>query len=412
MTLSKGINNTNLKYGNRGLVLKMIATNEARTRIDIAKKTGLSKMSVTNIINEFIKHHIVKETEIERNDGAGRNPVVLTVAEKCKKVIGLYIFRDVVCAMKTDITNKVLEKVEYELNAENAANIYDIIYKAIDEVTKDCSPKDILGIGVGSLGPVDVNNVVIVNPTNFYGLENIEIGRKLEEKYGVPVFLDNIYDCAAMVEKYYGVGKHYSDFIFMGLKNGVGSGIVMNDSIFHSSSGATPELGHISIDYNGKPCSCGNRGCLELYADSEKLRIKLMFATGKDLSFKEFCEIADKYCSAHEGDQANEKPVPEEFSKEQLDDIDMLFTDMAKAIASAVTSVVNLLHSEAFIIGSDGYYLPSKYIRFIEDTINESKIRDKSGNVTVLKSGFGDEAHVVGCATPVLDAAFKGLIEV
>lgn len=408
MIISKGINNTNLKTGNRGLVLKMIATGEARTRIDIAKKTGLSKMSVTNIINEFLKFHIVKETEIERTDGAGRNPVVLTVADKCKKVVGLFVFRGVVVAILTDITNKVLNRVEYELNQENSDQIFDIIFKAIDEVTEKYASKDIIGIGVGSVGPIDVNTATILKPVDFYGLENLEIGKRLKERYGLPVYMDNMYCCAAMVEKYYGVGKHYNDFIFLGIRNGVGSGVVVNNEIFHSAVGGTPEIGHMSIDYNGKKCACGNRGCLELYADSEKLRVKLMFATGKDISFKEFCEVADKYCR-NDGTEPAEPNT--EFTKEQLDDIDMLFTDMANAIASAVTSVVNLLCSEALIIGDEGYYLPSKYMRLIEDNINSSKAA-KINKFTVLKSGFANEAHIVGTATPILDAAFKGLVSI
>ena len=120
MAISKGINNANLKSGNRGLVLKMIATGQASTRIELAKKTGLSKMSLTNIINEFMKAHIVKETEIEKVKGAGRNPVILTITDRCKKVIGLSIHRSAINCMLCDISNNVLKEATTELNKDNA----------------------------------------------------------------------------------------------------------------------------------------------------------------------------------------------------------------------------------------------------------------------------------------------------
>ena len=411
MTISKGINNANLKSGNRGLVLKMIATGEARTRIELAKKCGLSKMSLTNIINEFIKAHIVKETEIEKVKGAGRNPVVLTITDRCKKVIGVAIDRTAVTCMLTDISNNVLVKTSYSINEENAKNLMEIVYAAIEEVSKDYDTKDILGIGVSTIGPVNVQTGVILNPPNFYGVTNVEIVKLLTAKYGLPVYIDNIYSAAALIEKYFGVGKHYRDFVFLGIGNGVGSGIVVNDEVLHSAAGNTPELGHMSIDYNGKSCSCGNRGCLELYTAVDKVRIKLMFATGKDLSFEEFSKVAGASQKLLEEPENEEcKEIVKDFSKEQIDDINMIFEDANSAIAAAGTSVVNLLHTNAIVIGHKGVNIPSKYLRSIEDSINEKRAFKNENDTMVIKSAFGEETHILGAATLVIDAAFKGEI--
>lgn len=414
MAINRGINNSNLKAENRGLVLKMIATGEARTRIELAKKSGLSKMSLTNIINEFMKAHVVKETEIEKVKGAGRNPVVLTITDRAKKVIGLSISRGSIVAVLTDLTNTIINRKMIELNEENAGSIVDLVFECIESVSKDYETRDILGIGVSCVGPVNIETGIILNPPDFYGIENIEIVKLLKEKYGLPVFIDNKYCCAALIDKYFGVGKHYSDFVFLGIERGVGSGIVVNNELIHSSTGNTPELGHISIDYNGKKCSCGNRGCLELYAAADKIRIKLMFATGKDLPVRDFARICEKYCTNNvkgiEGSEAAEH-CPD-FTDEQLADIDMIFADSANAIIAAMTSAVNIFHSQAIIIGDEGFYLPSKYLRVIEDGINERRLYKNHQNVIVLKSAFEDEAQILGAATLVIDAAFKGKVSV
>lgn len=75
----------------------------------------------------------------------------------------------------------------------------------------------------------------------------------------MPVFFDGESNCAAIMEKYYGAGTDCEDFIYVDLANGVGSGLVVNGELYANTSGMICELGHTSIDWQGEPCSCGNR---------------------------------------------------------------------------------------------------------------------------------------------------------
>jgi len=387
MADKKGINNNNLKQGNRGLVLRLIATGACNTRIDLAKQTGLTKMSVSNIIGEFIEQKIICEEKTEKIEGQGRNPILLSVSKKAPKVIGLDIHRAECVAVLSDLKLNVIKMVRCPLNEGNSKDLYEIIFRLIDTVKGGMEQTELLGIGVGGLGPVDIEKGMILNPPDFYGLSDLAVTSVLQEHYGLPVYMDSQYNCAAMAEQYYGIGKKLQDFVFVGIMRGIGSGIVSDGSIFRNANGFTSELGHVSVDWNGNPCACGNHGCLETYAGSEVIRERLKAVTGLDKSFQEFCEMA---------------------KERACEEIEAVFDDMIQKLACALTGTVNLLNPEAVIIGHEGYFIPERYLRRLEELVNRQKLSGDYRHVKILQSSFRDEAHILGCACTVLNRIFDG----
>ena len=89
-----GVNNKLLKQKNRGLLLKLIATGECSSRIELAQKTGLAKMTVSNIVSEFIESGILEEREKLQTDTKGRNPVQLSIAQGAPKLLGVHVYRE------------------------------------------------------------------------------------------------------------------------------------------------------------------------------------------------------------------------------------------------------------------------------------------------------------------------------
>ena len=398
MANKRGLNNTNLKQENRGLILKKIATGECNTRIDLAKKTGLSKMSISNIINEFMEQRIVCEQEPEKTEGQGRNPIMLCIAENAPKVIGLNIHRTECVAVLSDLQLKIHGIVRHPLTDENSKDFYQLIYQVIDEVMKGESWNHVLGIGVGSSGPLDVAHGLILNPPDFHGLHDLEITYTLQEHYHTSVYMDSQYNCAALAEKYYGAGSQYHDFLFAGITRGIGSGIIADDKIYHSANGFTSELGHVSVDFAGNECSCGNRGCLETYAGSEVIRQRLVQITGENKSFQEFCVIAQENRIKKKKDPLDQQ-------------IDMVFREMMEKLACAITSMVNMLNLEAVMIGHEGYHIPDYYVKLLEEQINRHKLSGAYRHVVVCKPYFKTEAHILGCACIVLSKVFEGKCE-
>ncbi|MCU6735103.1 ROK family protein [Diplocloster agilis] len=382
MPSKTGINNQNLKYQNRGLILQLIATGNEISRIELSKQSGLTKMSVTNIISEFIDRHLVRETGSDRAVTPGRTPIYLDISPDAPKVIGVLINRDSCSAVLCDLKLNMLALKTAEISHCDSSRLLDILFGLVDKV-KEKTSDPIAGIGIASLGPVDTVNGIILNPTNFYGISNIPIVRIFEKCYGVPTYLDNNYDCAALAERFYGIGRSYEDFIFLGVTNGIGSGIISGGQLYHNAAGYGSELGHTSIDYNGNLCACGNRGCLETYASASIIQRQLREATKQYLTFREFCT-----------DPSHPAIAP-------------ILSDMTDKISSALINAVNLLNPQAIILGHEAVYLPDENVAQMEKTINEIKLA-KDHPIPVLRSHFGDNAQLLGSTCCVLNGVFRG----
>lgn len=247
------------KVQNRNTVLKQIVRSGATSRVALSRYTGLTKMTITNIVNELLTDNLICEKDVFANSDVGRNPTLLAPKQD-NHIIGLYISRDFVECFAGDISGKIHNNIKKQLSTGTVNMLVGKITDAIDEIIK-LYPSS-LGIGISCIGPVNSKDGIILNPSNFFGIKNLEIKKILEEKYNLPVFVDDDMKTSALAEKYWGdFSEKVSDYAYVGAARGIGAGIVtdgkLNDCIC--------EIAHISIDVNGKKCFCGNRGCLERY---------------------------------------------------------------------------------------------------------------------------------------------------
>ena len=384
METRKGMNNDTLRSRNRGLILKLLATEEPLSRVELSRRTGLSKMSVSNIIAEFDERGYIEVHEVVSASGAGRNPVALRLSDAAPKLIGLFVFRDECAAILCDMRLNTLREARAALNDENASHIADILFRLVDSVRP--SDETPLGIGVGSIGPVDLRHGMILDAPRFHGIHDFPIVKLLKERYRLPVRLDGQYDCAALAEKYFGAAREYRDFIFVGITSGIGSGVVSRGELLRSAAGFSSELGHMSVDWRGKVCACGNRGCLEAYAGLQVILPRLRQDCGRPFaSFADFCREAE-----FDGASAAWPAL----------------NAMTRALAVGLTSAVNILDPQAIIIGHNGVYLPDRCLETLESEITRHRLAKRP--VKIVRSAFGAEAPVRGCACCLLDRVFRG----
>ena len=114
-----------------------------------------------------------------------------------------------------------------------------------------------------------------MNPPYFYGIENFPITSIIHKITGLPTFLVNDANAGALAEKLYGIGKDIPNFTYLHIMNGIGSGLVLKDSLYEGDTGQSGEIGHTSINFAGPQCACGNKGCLDLYANVDNMRQKV-----------------------------------------------------------------------------------------------------------------------------------------
>lgn len=252
-------NHIHTKINNKNYILKEIIINREITRIALSKLTGLTKMTVTNIVGELIENSLICETNQQETQNVGRNPITLC-ANPDLRIIGIYLNRDYVEVFTGDLYGNLYDDIRTYLRDETADTINRKITESINTIMQKTS--GIIGIGVSAIGPLDSTNGVIIDPPNFFGIKNYRIRDFLTDKYNLPVYIENDMNTSAIAEKYWGYAGEKDDYIYLGATNGIGAGIVSNGNL----SRTIGEIGHVSIDINGAKCRCGNNGCLEMYA--------------------------------------------------------------------------------------------------------------------------------------------------
>lgn len=379
---STGLNSTALKALNRGLVLKLLLTEGKSSRIELSKATGLTKMTLSNIIGEFMEQGYVGEAALSAistsaySGNAGRSPVSIDILPTAPKLSGVYIARDSITAVQCDLKLNIINRVSLPLISENSASLKKKLFSVMDRVIT----AEVLGIGVSAIGQLDADGGVIIRPTDFFGIANFKATEILTARYGLPVFMNNDMKCAALCERLFGSGRGFDDFLYVGISNGVGCGIISDGKLYKQTGG---ELGHVSIDSSGIPCNCGNRGCLEKYISVPVITESLRSASGKALSFSEFCAL----------DSVETRKV---------------FEYLTEKLAFVLIGQVNMLCPTAVIIGHEGAWLPKRYLKLLEDEINLKKLSKLQDRVSVLSAGYGEAAPLLGSACCVLDRVFKG----
>jgi len=141
----------------------------------------------------------------------------------------------------------------------------------------------VVAAGLGIPATIDRERGVAINAVNLE-ITDVPVRDIMRERVGIPVFVDNDANCAALAEYLYGAGKGARDLVMLTLGTGIGGGLVLGGEIYRGSSGAGAELGHMVIDENGPRCqgSCPNRGCLETFASGTALAREGTAAAGRE----------------------------------------------------------------------------------------------------------------------------------
>ena len=385
--------NPSLKNHNRLLILKLVCTGEARTRSALVKKTLLSKMAVTNIVNEFIDEKILCEVCEGEIQGRGRKPMIIEVSPDAPLVAGVFLGRDDCSVVLCSMDARILKVACFALGPDMALSsdlLLEKLYAAYTDAALGAGHR-VLGIGIASLGPIDKAKGVILNPPDFYGLSNIDIKTFLEGKTGLPVFLDNDMNASALAEKMFGHGKSLNDFIYMGVLRGMGVGIILDGRLVASSTGIFGGIGHASIKFDGPLCPCGNRGCLELYTSLPiivKKAAEQMRQAGCHTIPVDWSELVSL---ARENDY---------YALKALDE----FCDY---LALGIVNLVNIVDCGEVFLGNDVALAEGLIEKKLEEHVNRYIFSSPRRPVRIRMSAFGQRAPLVGSVCLVLNSIFQ-----
>lgn len=392
MKQRQGFNNTHLRNRNRGLVLQAVACGDALSRIEIARRIGLTKMTVSNIVAEWIAEGVLAEKEVAETAAVGRNPVILEVRAGAPRAVGLYLSRGAASVIVSTLTLEVTYRESLPLAEETAQTLLEKLFRLIDGALAHLAAASpgarCMGIGVSAIGPLDAASGTILSPTDFFGIRQLPLAAELGGRYGLPVVVNNDMNASALAEKLYGTGRAFDNFLYLGVTNGIGSGILSGGRLYQDNSGFVGEIGHMSIDFDGPLCSCGRRGCLETYANMPVILDRLQNALGRAVACADLEEAWDSPAGR------------------------AVLEDAADKLAIALINTVNLLDPQCILIGHEGARFPAACIARIEERVNGGILAAGYKTISVAPSHFGPDAPLAGSACCIWQEVFAGHLPV
>lgn len=257
-----------VKKINRSIILETIRRHAPVSRAKVSELTGLNKATVSNLVQELATHHLLQEIGPGESSG-GRKPQLLLFNGQAGYAVGVELRVNQMTGVLTDLEGNISAEADDSLAEHDVESVTQRMIAMIKELMQQAppSPYGIIGIGVGVPGMVDGNGTVLFAPN--LGWDMVPLQQRLEEELGLPVTIDNEANAGAQGELRFGAGQDARHLLYISAGSGIGSGIIINGELYKGARGYAGESGHMSIEADGKACSCGNRGCWELYA-SEK----------------------------------------------------------------------------------------------------------------------------------------------
>ncbi len=263
---------------NRSLVLQTLFHGGAMSRADLARETGLTRVTISDLVSELISGGFVAEKGVREASGPGKPAMLVDLDRDGHRIVGIDLsgsdtFTGAVLTLDGDIV--VRREVTQPPRADGVIDV--VVELARDLVAQAHAP--VLGIGVGTPGVVDDHGVVLTAPN--LGWVGFDLEGVLTEALGLPVLVANDANAAVLAEYTFGAAR--DDVLLVKVGRGVGSGLLAGGQPMRGSRYAAGEIGHVTVGTDGGPtCVCGKVGCLEAWLSVPALTARLAAAQGPD----------------------------------------------------------------------------------------------------------------------------------
>ncbi|MFK8242121.1 MULTISPECIES: ROK family glucokinase [unclassified Facklamia] len=254
------------------------------------------------------------------------------------------------------------------------------------------TPEDFYGIGMGSPGKVDAKEKTVIGAYNLNWSELQLVGQQFETAFGIPFYIDNDANVAALGEQWKGAGNGEPDVVMFTLGTGVGGGVVINHQLVRGAGGTAGEVGHIFVDEKHRfDCTCGNAGCLETVASATGI-VKL--ARQYSNEFAGSSEIKERIDS---GEAVTARDIFD-AAKDEDTFSEHVVEEFARYLGIATSHIANILNPQIIVLGGGvsaaGKYLLEKVEKYHKE-FSFPQVRD----VTKLElAQIGNDAGVIGAA--------------
>ncbi|MFJ8897525.1 ROK family protein [Streptomyces sp. NPDC102359] len=318
------------------------------TRLDVARRAGLSPAAVTKAVRPLIEAgYLVEDADAEARPAPGRPANRVRVDGGRALFTGLKVTGDEIIGVLTDLCCRILVARRVPLTGRAPRDVLAVAVDLVNELRTEADGfgVPVLGLGIALAGDVDrAEGTVRYSP--FLDWHGVPLAGPAGAASGLPVTVDNDVRALTVAEQWFGDGVGLSDFAVVTVGAGIGCGLVVHGRVVSGAHGVAGEIGHVPVDPDGPPCHCGNRGCLEAVAADAAILARVREVTGSDV-----VGTAEAVALAHRGDEGARA----------------VYARAGEAIGRGIATVANLLGPQRVIISGEGLAAYDLYARQIRD---------------------------------------------
>jgi predicted NBD/HSP70 family sugar kinase len=257
---------------NRSLVLQGLFHTGPMSRADLARETGLTRVTVSDLVAELLADELVEELGLRPESRVGKPATIVGLRSGAAHIVCLDL-SDEACMLGAvlDLSGAVLHRRLAPLRGRTDDAAYDVVVALCRELVS-VAGRPVLGVGVGTPGVVDAAGAVLRAPN--LGWTALPLAQRLSDELGLPVHVANDANAAALGEHTFG-GAAGSGLMVIAVGKGLGAGLLLDGDLHRGHHDAAGEIGHVTVDPRGVACACGRRGCLETILAAPALRARI-----------------------------------------------------------------------------------------------------------------------------------------
>jgi predicted NBD/HSP70 family sugar kinase len=396
---------------NESIILKTIRRMGPISRADIAKITGQTPSTLTNITGKLLESRTIFEHMVGESSG-GRKPVLLRVNPTAANIIIINIRTHTVCCHIADAAgNMIVPKRDYWFK-KNQEEVLAYVIQAIDDALK-LTTSPVPAIAIIVRGPVKTKEGISIYAPNI-GWRNVPLKFIVEERFGIPVLVENDVRILTMGMYYYTLAPQSQNMVLLKVGQGIGAGIIINGELYKGDNETAGEIGHTILERNGPVCSCGRRGCLDALSSEVALvnYVEDAIARGRKSLVTELevivaTEGVKRLSIVEEGTLSNRHDLIYQAAIEG-DEVCLEALDQAALyLGIGVANLINIFNPETVVISGGLMRVRNLIQNRVENVARELLLDYCFTTGKIYFSNQDEEANIKGAVDMVLSAGLE-----
>lgn len=376
---------------NQRLVFRTIFDHDRISRADVARATGLTRTTVSQVVDTLLRQKLVKEVGMGNSTG-GKSPILLSVPNNARQLIGVDLgnteFRGAIVNLRGQVQHALTMPLDGRQGKDALARAFDLI-----DALKARATRPLLGIGVGVPGVINPSKGSSIHWAVNLSWLDLPIRALLKKRYRVPVYVANDSHTAVLAESFFGKWKHVN-LIVVKVGRGVSAGIFMNGELWKGDGFGAGEIGHVTVVENGPHCHCGHFGCLEAVVSTDAIvqRVRLAAQKGPSLDRKRASKLqALTFDAVVLAAQQNDAAVC------------AVVRETSQYLGCALANLIAALNINHILIAGPVTSFGESFLNQIRETMGSHALAHLTEGTRVEFSTLGEDIVILGASALLLN---------